>query len=335
MARGCRKNRRNAQNHNNSPHRNSIRGILDKDDDLQMRDAFQPSQSNRQRKATNARGPTPQKHIVPFNNQFTSRDSIGPGRGNRNPNQNLSRRQRQRERNNNNARQNGNHLHNVATTQNQLISQPCPYNHHQLPPSPPPSPEPQHPQRNLRTCTECSATRRANLTLRDWLSQSYLNTANVITSWSEEVGVGAESADEMDWQPEPVVRVLVLRDRVESENDSISSPSVSLPSVAGMGMMGFADGRSTQQQQQEFSGYAPHYPPWNNHHYCPHHSTTTCKESRVSNVFNIRPRREGWGMMAGTGVRTEGLGVLERKRLASGELVRGLMSPPDSSPSIS
>ncbi|KAI1262164.1 hypothetical protein F5Y18DRAFT_430402 [Xylariaceae sp. FL1019] len=325
MARGRRKNRRSAQNNNSYPRRNSIHGVLDKDDDLQMRDVFQSAHSNRRPKTTNGKGSTAQTQIVPFTSHFRPRDCNGPGRGNQKTNQNQPRNRRQRQReHNNNFRQNGNNFHTVTTNQNQLTSypHPHPHNHHQPPASSYLSPQPEYTQHNLRTCTECSATRRANLTLRDWLSQSYLNTTNVLTSWSEEVGVGAESADEMDWQPEPVVRVLVLRDR---DSDSTNSPSLSL---AGMG---FQDGRSTHQ---ESSGNAPHDPPWNSHHYCDYRSGWTCKETGVSNVFGIGPRWEGWGLTAGGEARAEGLGVLDRKRRASGEWVRSSMSPTYSSPSI-
>ncbi|KAI3330946.1 hypothetical protein F4824DRAFT_504593 [Ustulina deusta] len=61
-----------------------------------------------------------------------------------------------------------------------------------------------------RFCTECSAVRRANLTLRDWLSSGIARASEVLDSWGDEVGVSRGSGDEMDWQPEPVVRVLIV-----------------------------------------------------------------------------------------------------------------------------
>ncbi|KAI2643289.1 hypothetical protein GGS21DRAFT_7728 [Xylaria nigripes] len=69
---------------------------------------------------------------------------------------------------------------------------------------------PSSPARLTRFCPECSAVRRANITLRDWLLSAISRATEVIDSWSDEVGVSRGSADEMDWQPEPVIRVLVL-----------------------------------------------------------------------------------------------------------------------------
>ncbi|KAI0515376.1 hypothetical protein F5B22DRAFT_186920 [Xylaria bambusicola] len=88
-----------------------------------------------------------------------------------------------------------------------------------LPPSSP-SPSPSRKARprsafpssaaRTRFCTECGAVRRANLTLRDWFSSGIGSASDVLDSWSDEVGLGRGSADEMDWQPEPVVRVMSL-----------------------------------------------------------------------------------------------------------------------------
>ncbi|KAI0115483.1 hypothetical protein GGR51DRAFT_555915 [Nemania sp. FL0031] len=73
-----------------------------------------------------------------------------------------------------------------------------------------PTPLSPSPARLKRFCTECSAVRRANLTLRDWCLSALSRASEVLESWSDEVGVSRGSGDEMDWQPEPVVRVLIL-----------------------------------------------------------------------------------------------------------------------------
>ncbi|KAI1436035.1 hypothetical protein GGR50DRAFT_265720 [Xylaria sp. CBS 124048] len=72
--------------------------------------------------------------------------------------------------------------------------------------------------RLTRSCTECSAVRRANLSLRDWLQCTLSRTNDVVESWSDEVGVARGAADEMDWQPEPVVRVVILTVGPKEEN---------------------------------------------------------------------------------------------------------------------
>ncbi|KAI1126779.1 hypothetical protein F5Y10DRAFT_204629 [Nemania abortiva] len=66
------------------------------------------------------------------------------------------------------------------------------------------------PARLVRFCTECSTVRRANITLRDWCTSALSRASEVLDSWSNEVGVSRGSGDEMDWQPEPVIRVLIL-----------------------------------------------------------------------------------------------------------------------------
>ncbi|KAI1313106.1 hypothetical protein F5Y03DRAFT_390117 [Xylaria venustula] len=78
-----------------------------------------------------------------------------------------------------------------------------------------------------RFCTECSSVRRANLRLRDWVSAGVSRASEVLESWSDEVGVGRGSGDEMDWQPEPVVRVLIV------SNSPTPSPSIPPSSVVG------------------------------------------------------------------------------------------------------
>ncbi|KAI1822861.1 hypothetical protein F4861DRAFT_550294 [Xylaria intraflava] len=76
---------------------------------------------------------------------------------------------------------------------------------------------PPNPAGRIRFCTECSAVRRANLALRDWLLAATAHATQIIDGWSDEVGVGRGSADEMDWQPEPVIRVLILTARADAE----------------------------------------------------------------------------------------------------------------------
>ncbi|KAI0433363.1 hypothetical protein F5Y09DRAFT_299273 [Xylaria sp. FL1042] len=64
--------------------------------------------------------------------------------------------------------------------------------------------------RQARPCAECSAVRRANLTLHDWFTTSIANASKALDNWSNKVGLSCRSGDEMDWQPEPVVRVLIV-----------------------------------------------------------------------------------------------------------------------------
>ncbi|KAI1164340.1 hypothetical protein F5B18DRAFT_671024 [Nemania serpens] len=77
-------------------------------------------------------------------------------------------------------------------------------------PSPPPSSRFTSPARLARFCTECSAVRRANITFRDWCVSALARVVEVLDGWSDEVGVSRGSGDEMDWQPEPVVRVVIV-----------------------------------------------------------------------------------------------------------------------------
>ncbi|GAW16814.1 hypothetical protein ANO14919_062530 [Xylariales sp. No.14919] len=74
-----------------------------------------------------------------------------------------------------------------------------------------------------RFCLECSAVRRANLILRDLFSAALTRASGALDSWGDEVGVSRGSGDEMDWQPEPVVRVLILA----------ANPTTGLPCDAG------------------------------------------------------------------------------------------------------
>ncbi|KAI5924637.1 hypothetical protein F4810DRAFT_110097 [Camillea tinctor] len=67
-----------------------------------------------------------------------------------------------------------------------------------------------HPYPPPRFCGDCRAVRRANLRFRDWAAGQLRRGLRRVARWSEEVGVGFGAADEMDWQPEPVIRVLIL-----------------------------------------------------------------------------------------------------------------------------
>ncbi|RYP50063.1 hypothetical protein DL768_004349 [Monosporascus sp. mg162] len=72
-----------------------------------------------------------------------------------------------------------------------------------------PPPAPPHPAAVL--CTECRDVRRANARFRDWAWGRLERAARHVLDWSAAVGVGFDAAEEMDWQPEPLIRVLVLR----------------------------------------------------------------------------------------------------------------------------
>ncbi|RYP02842.1 hypothetical protein DL764_005562 [Monosporascus ibericus] len=73
-----------------------------------------------------------------------------------------------------------------------------------LPPSAPP-------HQAMALCTECRDVRRANARFRDWAWGRLERAARRVLDWSAAVGVGFDAAEEMDWQPEPLIRVLVLR----------------------------------------------------------------------------------------------------------------------------
>ncbi|KAI1133852.1 hypothetical protein F5Y05DRAFT_423555 [Hypoxylon sp. FL0543] len=61
-----------------------------------------------------------------------------------------------------------------------------------------------------RFCTECSAVRRANLRFRNWAAGALQRCGEHLAAWAEDAGVAFGAADEMDWQPEPVIRVVLL-----------------------------------------------------------------------------------------------------------------------------
>ncbi|KAK8065652.1 hypothetical protein PG997_012399 [Apiospora hydei] len=62
-------------------------------------------------------------------------------------------------------------------------------------------------------CNDCRAVRKANVRLRNALHNHLVASAATIVEWSEEVGVpfGGGADDEMDWQPEPEIRVIVVQ----------------------------------------------------------------------------------------------------------------------------
>ncbi|KAI0197407.1 hypothetical protein EV127DRAFT_403521 [Xylaria flabelliformis] len=113
------------------------------------------------------------------------------------------------------------------------------------------SPRSSSPARLARFCTECSTVRRANLKLRDWLSSAIQRASSVVDTWSDEVGVGRGSADEMDWQPEPVVRVLILATTTATPSSS-SGFLTPTPSTIGGNSGGWTP--PYQQQQQQHAG---------------------------------------------------------------------------------
>ncbi|KAH8160280.1 hypothetical protein CIB48_g7966 [Xylaria polymorpha] len=241
MGRARKKSRRSRTDRKNS---NKPRNNLDRDDDYPMNDIEDDNSpsfnrrrgrrnsknnnnnNNRNKNGKQNRDDRSSKNRNPFNrfiNPFekfnldglTFYDDQGPrfrGNGNGNGNRNRSRgdkqgrenpqqhngRQQQRQytsaTNNNNEEKNNNHARNQNRHNNRNGNQQ----------------RSSSPARLARFCTECSTVRRANLTLRDWLGSAIRCASDVLNNWSDEVGVGRGSADEMDWQPEPVVRVLIL-----------------------------------------------------------------------------------------------------------------------------
>ncbi|KAK6948310.1 hypothetical protein Daesc_010075 [Daldinia eschscholtzii] len=56
---------------------------------------------------------------------------------------------------------------------------------------------------NMRSCTECSSVRRANLRFRNWAARALSQCNQQFAAWADDAGVGFDTYDEMDWQPEP------------------------------------------------------------------------------------------------------------------------------------
>ncbi|KAI0834166.1 hypothetical protein F5Y06DRAFT_307116 [Hypoxylon sp. FL0890] len=92
---------------------------------------------------------------------------------------------------------------------------------------------PPHTNPRTRFCLECSSVRRANLRFRNWACTALQQCSERFTAWAEEAGVGFEAADEMDWQPEPVIRVVLMG---TSSGFGVGEPS---------------QGQMMQQQQQQ------------------------------------------------------------------------------------
>ncbi|KAI1336124.1 hypothetical protein F5Y15DRAFT_212728 [Xylariaceae sp. FL0016] len=69
----------------------------------------------------------------------------------------------------------------------------------------------------MRFCTECRDVRRANIVFHAWARAVLREARQRLRSWSAEVGVGRDTGEEMDWQPEPVVRVLILESPVGAD----------------------------------------------------------------------------------------------------------------------
>ncbi|KAI1079298.1 hypothetical protein F5B20DRAFT_172542 [Whalleya microplaca] len=85
----------------------------------------------------------------------------------------------------------------------------------------------------VRFCTECRDVRRANLRFRNWAVRELQRCGERVLAWSEEVGVGFAAADEMDWQPEPVTRVLVLAPEPAPASTPVPVPPLSASQARG------------------------------------------------------------------------------------------------------
>ncbi|KAF3056008.1 hypothetical protein GL218_07248 [Daldinia childiae] len=117
---------------------------------------------------------------------------------------------------------------------------------------------------NIRSCTECSSVRRANLRFRNWAVRALTRCNERFAAWANEVGVEFGTGDEMDWQPEPVVRVLLV------SGDVSPTSTASLPLITQFTSM---EGQQ-QKQQQEQIGPVPTpgpwaWPPWSAPTACP------------------------------------------------------------------
>ncbi|KAI1414283.1 hypothetical protein F5Y13DRAFT_19299 [Hypoxylon sp. FL1857] len=77
---------------------------------------------------------------------------------------------------------------------------------------------PPHAKPGARSCIECSGVRRANLRFRNWAHAALQQCGERFAAWAEDAGVGFAGPDEMDWQPEPVIRVLLV-DGSEGEKE--------------------------------------------------------------------------------------------------------------------
>ncbi|KAI8627714.1 hypothetical protein F5Y19DRAFT_162877 [Xylariaceae sp. FL1651] len=234
----ARKNRRSRFNHNNKLGKSNTSGNLDRDDDFPMHGVEHTLPSNERRtprpsdgQNSDSRGSKNRSRSNPFANPFNQPGSKGPGPQDQSPG---TRQQGKRTRNqgrrgnrhhiNHNDQRHNHHQPNrhrrgsftsnsTATTDNDSNN----HSYDRFFTSSPPfansafsSPSSPSPGRRVRFCTECSTVRRANLTLRDWLASALFGVSEVVDIWGAEVGVGRGSGDEMDWQPEPVIHVLVL-----------------------------------------------------------------------------------------------------------------------------
>ncbi|KAI1195092.1 hypothetical protein F5X97DRAFT_346086 [Nemania serpens] len=112
------------------------------------------------------------------------------------------------------------------------------------------------PARLARFCTECSTVRRANIALRDWCASALSRAVEVLDGWSDEVGVSRGSGDEMDWQPEPVVRVLLLTTPASALAGSQppSTTGIGTANGPGAGTETETGTGSEQQGQQPYGG---------------------------------------------------------------------------------
>ncbi|KAK8035024.1 hypothetical protein PG993_010019 [Apiospora rasikravindrae] len=81
-----------------------------------------------------------------------------------------------------------------------------------------------HPKRSnskygCNGCYDCRAVRKANVRLRNALHNHLVAAAATLVEWSEDVGVpfGGTADDEMDWQPEPEIRVIVVQQQQQQQ----------------------------------------------------------------------------------------------------------------------
>ncbi|KAK8046153.1 hypothetical protein PG996_014217 [Apiospora saccharicola] len=69
-------------------------------------------------------------------------------------------------------------------------------------------------------CNDCRAVRKANVRLRNALHNQIKAVTATLAEWSKEVGVpfGGEADEEMDWQPEPEIRVVFVPQQQQYHN---------------------------------------------------------------------------------------------------------------------